>query len=211
MTNIVNRHQTPEEPWEPIIFYIPAPTENEPSSTSHEDGLWNPVTFYTPLPSQAEMSPALNTRDSDTLIAEKPSEAVEDFVPPFCTEVKSQELLPLQRKPQQSPSTAQPTTTIPAPTTALVPTQPKVPAATDQPRTEQAEEKRQTLKPYDIAIELMNSLPLRLVENALYYFDGKIFRFVSAEAMHRIIMGKCRKYVAIIGNDTFIKQIYEVI
>lgn len=66
-------------------------------------------------------------------------------------------------------------------------------------------------RPYDVALELMRVLPLRMVDNALYAFDGRVYRFVSTEVMYRVIMGNCRKYVEVVGDASLIERIYKVI
>lgn len=66
-------------------------------------------------------------------------------------------------------------------------------------------------KPYYVAMELMTVLPLRMVDNALYAFDGRIYRFVSTEVIFRLIMGNCRQYIEIIGDASLIERVYKVI
>lgn len=57
----------------------------------------------------------------------------------------------------------------------------------------------------------MSQLPLRMVDNALYAFDGQVYRFVSAPVMNRLIMAHCRQYVQAVGDASFIERIYKVI
>lgn len=64
---------------------------------------------------------------------------------------------------------------------------------------------------YDVAMELMAVQPLRMVDNALYAFDGKRYRFVSPSVMNRLIMGKCRVYVHAVGDASIIDKIYKII
>lgn len=70
---------------------------------------------------------------------------------------------------------------------------------------------RQQPKAYDIAMELLSAIPLRMVDNALFAFDGRVYRFVSAPVMNRLIMQVCRRYVQIIGDASIIERIYKVI
>ena len=66
-------------------------------------------------------------------------------------------------------------------------------------------------KAYDVAMELMAQLPLRMVDNALYAYDGQIYRFVTVSVMNRIIMHHCRQYVQAVGDASIIERIYKVI
>lgn len=57
----------------------------------------------------------------------------------------------------------------------------------------------------------MSTRSLRMVGNALYFFDGKVYRFVDWPTMNRLIMDSCRKYVYAVGYASIIRRIYEVI
>ena len=78
-------------------------------------------------------------------------------------------------------------------------------------KTKEKTQKRRTPKPYDVAMELMSCLPLRMIDNALYAYDGKIYRFVSTDIMYRIIMANCRHHVAVVGDASLIERIYKII
>ena len=71
--------------------------------------------------------------------------------------------------------------------------------------------KPRTPKPYDVAMELIAVLPLRLIDNGLYAYDGKVYRFVSTEVMYRTIMANCRNHVAVVGDASLIERIYKII
>lgn len=73
------------------------------------------------------------------------------------------------------------------------------------------EERPRTPKPYDVARELMAVLPLRMVDNALYSFDGRVYRFVSVEVIYRIIMANCRRHVEAVGDASLIERVYKII
>ena len=66
-------------------------------------------------------------------------------------------------------------------------------------------------KAYDLAGELMKQLPMRMVNEALYVFNGRAYEFVTATVMHRLIMAYCRNAVSIVGDASIIKRVYEVI
>lgn len=78
-------------------------------------------------------------------------------------------------------------------------------------KTKETTQKQRTPKPYDVAMELMRCLPLRMIDNALYAFDGKIYRFVSTDIMYRIIMANCRHHVAVVGDASLIERVYKII
>ena len=80
----------------------------------------------------------------------------------------------------------------------IKPAQPKEPRAI-QPRA------------YDIAMELMAVQSLRISGNALYAYDGQIYRFVDAPTMNRLIMKWCRPYVHAVGDASIIEKVYRVI
>ena len=68
-----------------------------------------------------------------------------------------------------------------------------------------------TPRAYDVAMELMQVQPLRMVDNALYAFDGQIYRFVSVSEMNRLIVYRCRPYVRAVGDGSIIEKIYKLI
>lgn len=67
------------------------------------------------------------------------------------------------------------------------------------------------IKAYDIAQSLIAQLPMKMVGNALYVFEGRAYHLVDVNQMHRLIMEYCRWAVQAIGNTTIIRQIYEVL
>lgn len=80
-----------------------------------------------------------------------------------------------------------------------------------RPLSKSSTQKQPSPRPYNVAIELMARLPLRMVDNALYAFDGQVYRFVSAPVMNRLIMAHCRQYVQAVGDASLIERIYRVI
>lgn len=66
-------------------------------------------------------------------------------------------------------------------------------------------------KAYYIARELYQKLPLRMVGDLLYAFNGRVYQFVNEATMNRLIMGHCRQYVEAVGDASIIDRIYKVI
>lgn len=62
---------------------------------------------------------------------------------------------------------------------------------------------------YDVAQGLMASLPMLIVDECLYAFDGQIYRPMTAEAMKRAIVQHCRQHVQTAGTPLAIRQIYD--
>lgn len=85
------------------------------------------------------------------------------------------------------------------------------PPSVETSETSRPSPKGPKVKPYEVALELMAKLPLRMVDNALYAFDGRVYRFVTEPVMNRVIMGNCRQYVHAVGDASIIDRIYKVI
>lgn len=67
------------------------------------------------------------------------------------------------------------------------------------------------IKAYDVAAELCAVLPMAMVDEALYVFNGKSYEFVTGEKMTRLIMAHCRAYVRATGSATIIRQIFDIL
>ncbi len=67
------------------------------------------------------------------------------------------------------------------------------------------------IKAYDVAAELCSVLPMAMVNEALFVYNGKAYEFVTGEKMNRLIMAHCRAYVRATGNTTIIKQVFDVL
>ena len=84
-------------------------------------------------------------------------------------------------------------------------------SGTNKKQNEQKVPKTDPPKAYDLAGELMKQLPMRMLNEALFVYNGKAYEFVSATVMHRLIMAYCRNAVSIVGDASVIKRVYEVI
>ena len=128
-----------------------------------------------------------------------------DYKPSFC-DASIPELPPAPPQPTVSPPLEHhfPFQSLPLP-------MPRQSAPPQQPAQAKKEGRISPPKAYDIAMDLMAQLPLRMVDNALYAFDGQIYRFVTIAVMHRVIMHNCRQHVQAIGDASIIERIYKVI
>ena len=84
-------------------------------------------------------------------------------------------------------------------------------SGTDNKQNVEKAARSEAPKAYDLAGDLMKLLPMRMVDEALYVFNGRAYEFVSATVMHRLIMAYCRNAVSIVGDASVIKRVYEVI
>lgn len=64
---------------------------------------------------------------------------------------------------------------------------------------------------YDVAAELIAHVPMKIVNGALYVYNGLVYHFMTTEVMNRLIMQTCRQYVRAVGNAAIIRQIYKLI
>lgn len=74
-----------------------------------------------------------------------------------------------------------------------------------------ADEATKRLQPYDVAQELMGRETILISRNAVYFFDGRIYRLMTKEDMQRLIVDRCRDAVASSGTATFIENVYKYI
>lgn len=179
--------------------------------------LYSPIHFFDdeePKKSQ----PANNSEfhhpieDKDKRSEEKPF--TEDYKPSFCYGLAPKDV-PSSASPETNIPQYAPQVPLPAPYPAPAPfnlTIP-IPLKKEEKETPNApwEPRSAAPKAYDIAMELMAAQPLRMVDNALYAFDGQVYRFVSAPTMNRLIMHLCRSYVHAVGDASIIKRVYEII
>lgn len=62
---------------------------------------------------------------------------------------------------------------------------------------------------YDVAQELMAAVPMLLVDECLYAFDGQVYKPMTIEIMKRAIVEHCRWYIQAVGSPLLIRQVYE--
>lgn len=165
-----------------------------------------PFRFFKKTPPATSATPPTESQPIAKDIA-----STKEIIPSFCRAPRPDEL----PRPQETPlptlaPNSFPVTPIPyhAPIlgmglssreqTGIKPIKPKEPHTT-KPRA------------YDIAMELMAVQPLRMVDNALYAYDGQVYRFVDMQTMNRLIMRQCRPYVHAVGDASIIEKIYKVI
>lgn len=154
---------------------------------------WNPIQFFDP-PDKGH-----------TLDTEGEFESVPSFcdptLPPELTGTGTP-LTPTYCEPPRSTLSSIPARTLVPPfgNTGIMQSPPKA-----------GSHKQQSPRPYNVAMELMAQLPLRMVDNALYAYDGQVFRFVSTSVMNRLIMAHCRQYVQAVGDASVIERIYKVV
>ncbi len=75
----------------------------------------------------------------------------------------------------------------------------------------QAPSRKAKPTPYDVAQELIRREPLVCVGNALYRFDGRVYRLLKDQDLSRFIMERCRGAVAEVGDASFIDRVYKVL
>lgn len=183
--------EPPPELWHPVIF------DAQPPKPPIE--LWYPVVFNSRSPEQKSPEP----RELDILDSQPPTQT-EKFSPP-ATPPDPPVASVTPATPPESPTASPVPSTPPA---SYTPVQPNIPLNLDQ---NSSGRKSTDIRPYDVAQELMARLPMRMVRNALYYFDGKIFRFATETAMNRLIMANCRDYVKRSGGASIIAGVYKII
>lgn len=190
-----------------------------------EAELCYPIIFYEdkpsghPLDSRGTLPEVLPVKESaPTQVPPVPhSKPCEDdgYIPSFCrapTSAATESPKPVlaQNAPPFSPVSLPYSCSEPIPSAFSITQfdQTAVPNKSPSPK-----EPRQSAVPhaYDIAMELMATQPLRMVDNALYAYDGQVYRFVSASTMNRLIMHLCRAYVRVVGDSSIIKKVYEII
>ena len=71
--------------------------------------------------------------------------------------------------------------------------------------------KRSKPTAYDVAQELIRREKLLCVGNALYRFDGRVYRILRDQDLNRFIMDSCRSAVAEVGDASFVERIYKVL
>lgn len=183
------------------------------STPKKEEKVCYPIIFYGDKPT----GHLLDSKDTLPEVPPMPpSKSCDDgYVPSFCRAPASATVeLPKPVLPQNIPPLPQ----VPLPYGYGEP----IPAAFNIAQSDQAvvssnlpspKESRQATSPraYDIAMELMAAQPLRMVDNALYAYDSRVYRFVSAPTMNRLIMHLCRAYVRVVGDSSIIKKVYEII
>lgn len=183
------------------------------STPKKEEKVCYPIIFYGDKPT----GHLLDSKDTLPEVPPMPpSKSCDDgYVPSFCRAPASATVeLPKPALPQNIPPLPQ----VPLPYGYGEP----IPAAFNIAQSDQAvvssnlpspKESRQATSPraYDIAMELMAAQPLRMVDNALYAYDSRVYRFVSAPTMNRLIMHLCRAYVRVVGDSSIIKKVYEII
>lgn len=67
------------------------------------------------------------------------------------------------------------------------------------------------VKAYDTAQDLMQSLPMLIVNEGLYFFDGQIYHLATADEMKREIIRHCRHKVQLNGSIQLVKEVYDFI
>ena len=209
-------------PISPIIFFDG--DEKHPKKQPADDSeVIHPIIFYDdkpsePLPKSSGTLPESSTKENAPPQASStpPSESDEDgYIPSFC------------RAPApavaESPKSVLPQNAPPLPQTLLPYAYDEhLPAALSITQSDQmvapsnslpSKEPRPSATPraYNVAMELMATQPLRMVDNALYAYDGRVYRFVSAPTMNRLIMGLCRSHVYAVGDASIIKKVYEIV
>lgn len=153
---------------------------------------WTPITFFDP--------PSNITNTATPAI-----EAEADITPSFCDATLPQGM---------SGSGTPPAVILPACSPTPIPARHPGPFYSrpgSQPSTRASSPRQQAPRPYNVAMDLMARLSLRMVDNALYAFDGQVYRFVSAPVMNRLIMAHCRQYVQAVGDASLIERIYKII
>lgn len=91
---------------------------------------------------------------------------------------------------------------IPLEPTHVEPRSSQVPPASTSPST-------QRIKPYDVAQALMRAVPLYVIDECLFVFNGCIYEPKTGEAAKRFIIRNCRACVQAVGEPQFVKQVYE--
>lgn len=183
----------------PIIFH-----DSKPSRDSHDSKGALPETPPLKEGAPTQMTPM------------PPSKSDEDgYIPSFCRAptpdvIAATTPIPPQNAPllPQAPPQYAYSEPLSAPLSITRSDQFVVPNNSPSPK-----EPKQSAVPhaYDIAMELMATQPLRMLDNALYAYDGQVYRFVSAPTMNRLIMHLCRAYVRVVGDSSIIKKVYEII
>lgn len=179
------------ELYHPIKFFDDAPKKNQPINDSEQQ---HPIDGVTQRPEEQSIA--------------------EYFTPSFChgpTPEELSSLMPPERDvPQYEPQVS---FTLPYSTSAAFNITTSLPfqEKKEEPHIHSQEPRTAAPKAYDIAIELMAAQPLRMVDNALYAFDGQVYRFVNAPTMNRLIMQRCRSYVHAVGDASIIRKTYEII
>lgn len=144
------------------------------------------------------------------------AEETDSIIPSFCTAGLEQSVLPTDCVPEPIPVSplAVPTASgasLPFSPKEQTATTPPVPVIPHQGRPDISTKPQQTAKSYAVAQELLLKVPLRLVDEVLYAFDGTVYRFVSQPVMYRLIMAHCRPAIAESGGAALIRQVHDLI
>lgn len=67
------------------------------------------------------------------------------------------------------------------------------------------------IKAYDTAQAFIQSVPVLIVGEALYFFDGRIYRLATLSEMRRLIIRICRPHIQVNGTTQLVRQVYEFV
>lgn len=70
---------------------------------------------------------------------------------------------------------------------------------------------KKSLLPFDVVQELIRREKIVIHRNAIYFYDGRIFRLMVREEMERLIVDLCRGQVEKVGTPSFVKNIYDAL
>lgn len=68
--------------------------------------------------------------------------------------------------------------------------------------------KRPKIDSYAAAQMLINNVDIVAIKNAIYYFDGRVYKLMRKDDIRRLIMDKLRSVIAIDGTPHFIENVY---
>lgn len=130
----------------------------------------------------------------------------EFVIPSFCHIEK------VNPKPSIDPTLSSPPITLPVCYQQRRPFVVSKPAAMEaSPEISISQDKKPLRKvnAYDVAQELMAVVPMLLVDECLYAFDGQVYKPMTIEVMRRAIVEHCRWYIQVVGSPLLIRQVYE--